>query len=357
MRTLLRATIRTAVAIGLVDLAVQAVDGTKVVADANPQAGLTDEQLTQLAVRTEAAIVELEARNQGEEPAPAALPAELRDAKTLQQRIAAVRSQADGDAPAPINGTDPEATWMKTRQGTRPGYNAQLVVTPTDPQVGQGPGRIILAAAVTTQANDVGLLAPMVEAARLPDHPVPITLADAGYSSQESLLAALDAGITVVAPLQRQTQQHAPYAKEQFPFDPASDTYRCPEDQALRRHSRTHSNGKPVTRYRADGAVCQACPAFGVCTRSPNGRQLKIGDQEDRIRQYAAWMATEPAQTLSRQRKGVIEPVFGILKDRLGARRTQVRGRAKVEAEWILTAVAFNLRTLARAASGAWATP
>jgi hypothetical protein len=47
----------------------------------------------------------------------------------------------------------------------------------------------------------------------------------------------------------------------------------------------------------------------------------------------------------------LIEPVFGILKDRMGARRTLLRGRGKVEAEWVLTATAFNLRTLARAAA------
>lgn len=349
MRQLLRATVRTAVDIGLVELAVQAVDGTKVLANANRDATMNAEQLAVLAEKTEAAIADLEAQEHGEDGPPPELPPKLRDAKVLKERIAAVRAKAESGDVLPVNRTDPEAPWMKTGEGTKPAYNAQLVVTPTDPAVGNGAGRIILAATVTTQANDVGLLAPMVEAARVRDHPIPTTLADAGYSSQASLLAAKDAGITVVAPLQRQTQQHEPYAKEQFQYEASTDTYICPDGQTLSRDRRTRSNGQPVTRYQADGAVCQACAAFGVCTTSLHGRSLKIGDQEKRIRHHAAWMDTEEVKAQSRQRQGLIEPVFGIAKDRLGARKTLLRGRANVEAEWVLTATAFNLRTLARA--------
>lgn len=353
MRQLLRATIRTAVDIGLIELAIQAVDGTKVLANANPDAGLNRAELAVLATQTERAITELETANQNDAPSRADLPVELQDARVLHQRIAAVRTiELTDDQPTSINRTDPEAARMKTRQGIGPAYNAQVVVTPTDPVVGQGAGRIILAAEVTTQSNDVGLLRPMIETAQLADYPVPTTLADAGYSSQDSLLAAQDAGFTVVAPLQRHTQQHAPWAKEQFVFDATTDTYHCPHGQTLKQRGRGRTNGKPVIRYQADGLVCQSCPAFGPCTRSPHGRQIKIREHETRIRQHAQWMQTEPIKALNRQRKGLIEPVFGILKEQINARRTLLRGRAKVEAEWVLTATAYNLRTLARAIAG-----
>lgn len=349
MQQLLRATVRTAVDIGLVELAVQAVDGTKILANANRDAIMTAEQLAELAEKTDAAIANLESQEHGEDGPPPELPPKLRDAKVLKERIAAARAKEQSGAALLVNRTDPQASWMKTGEGTKPGYNAQLVVTPTDPAVGNGAGRIILAATVTTQANDVGLLAPMIDAARVPGHPLPITLADAGYSSQASLLAAKDANITVVAPLQRQTQQHEPYAKEQFQYVASTDTYTCPAGQTLLRGSRTRSNGQPVTRYQANGAVCQACTAFGCCTTSRHGRMIKIGDAEERIRAHAAWMETQEATALSRQRQGLIEPVFGIAKERLGARKTLLRGRDNVEAEWVLTATAFNLRTLARA--------
>ena len=61
-------------------------------------------------------------------------------------------------------------------------------------------------------------------------------------------------------------------------------------------------------------------------------------------------MTTEPAKYLYSRRKGLIEPVFGILKEQLGGRRFLLRGLAKVQAEFSLLATAFNLRMLWRAA-------
>ena len=61
------------------------------------------------------------------------------------------------------------------------------------------------------------------------------------------------------------------------------------------------------------------------------------------------------SQTLRRtrrwyaRRKGLIEPVFGILKEQLRARRFLLRGFANVKAEFMMLATAFNLRILWRA--------
>ena len=44
----------------------------------------------------------------------------------------------------------------------------------------------------------------------------------------------------------------------------------------------------------------------------------------------------------------LIEPLFAIIKNQLGARQFRLRGIANVKAEWSLLATAFNLRTLWR---------
>ena len=59
-------------------------------------------------------------------------------------------------------------------------------------------------------------------------------------------------------------------------------------------------------------------------------------------------MTTERARGLYARRKELIEPIFGILKEQLGARRFLLRGLANVRAEFRLLATAFNLRTLWR---------
>ena len=101
--------------------------------------------------------------------------------------------------------------------------------------------------------------------------------------------------------------------------------------------------------YRASGVVCQACPAFGVCTRAKEtGRSLAIGPHDAVLRRHRAWMTTSAAKEAYRLRKQLVEPVFGIIKEQQMARRFLLRGLANVTAEWTMLATAFNLRTLWR---------
>ncbi len=62
MRTLMKCTVGTAVEIGLVDLAVQAVDGTKIPGNASTDRAYNAVTLQKLLDRTEAAIAKLRHR-------------------------------------------------------------------------------------------------------------------------------------------------------------------------------------------------------------------------------------------------------------------------------------------------------
>ena len=68
-------------------------------------------------------------------------------------------------------------------------------------------------------------------------------------------------------------------------------------------------------------------------------------------------MTTDRAQGLYARRKELIEPIFGILKEQIGARRFLMRGLANVRAEFRLLATVFNLRTLWRVWKTRWRPP
>ena len=86
MRTLFERTVRTAVTMKLVDLAVQAVDGTKVAANASLNRSYDAKGLRGLLDRVERAIGDLEAENEaGEDTAAAHLPEE-RDGQETHAR-------------------------------------------------------------------------------------------------------------------------------------------------------------------------------------------------------------------------------------------------------------------------------
>ena len=88
MRELFKRTVRTAVAMELVDLAVQAVDGTKVTANAALIRTYDAKRLQELLDRVESAIESLEAQNEGgEDGVVARLPEKLAEHKALRQRV------------------------------------------------------------------------------------------------------------------------------------------------------------------------------------------------------------------------------------------------------------------------------
>lgn len=353
MRRLLKKTVRTAVVMGLVDLAVQAVDGTKIAANASKHRTYDAKELVSLLKRTEAAIAQLETQNEGgEDPPPPQLPQELAEARALRERVrGAIRQlEAEGEQ-GRINLTDRDAKLMKTRQGFVAGYNAQAMVSPLDSKRAGGTGLLITAAEVVTDAEDHGQLVPMMEAAKeTRGVAAAVTLADAGYHSGANLQACADRGGVVVMPESGQESLTSPYHKQHFTYDAALHSYTCPRGQVLSFKGIKRRRGElPVRVYQGNGVVCRSCPAFGKCTTNRQGRVIETGLYEDVLREHRTWMATQEATELYRQRRTLPEPTFGILKEQQGARHFLLRGGVNVAHEWALLASSFNLRTLWKA--------
>lgn len=359
MRKLFRRTVRTAVGVGLVDLAFQAVDGSKIAGSAARERTYDEAGLKRLLERTEVAIGELEAQNStSEEPSLSRLPAELARAERLREQVQKALEQVRAEeGPKRVNLTDGDAQWVKSRGGVVAGYNAQAVVSPLDEDVAGRTGLLITAAEVVNDADDHGHLVPMVEAAQKnTGKVVEVTLADGGYHSGPVLAECEEGEIRVLMPEAQRQELKGPYHKDRFEYDKEGDSYICPQGQRLSFTGIKQRDGRPEMRvYRASGEVCRACPAFGECTKDKRqGRALEVGPHEDELRRHRALMETEEAKAIYARRKEIVEPVFGILKELHGARRFLLRGLFNVVSEWALMATAFNLRTLWRIWQG-WA--
>ena len=344
MRKLFERTVGTAVAM---KLAVQAVDGTKVVANASLNRSYDAEGLRGLLERLERAITDLEAQNEaGEEAAVARLPQKLADKEVLREQVKhAMADLASQKRHRRINLTDPEARLMKGRQGIVAGYNAQAMVSPMETD-GGATGMLVTAVDVADAANDNALLVPMMEQAEeTTGTRAQMTLADAGYFAASHLAECTRRGQQVVVSESRQRFLKDPYHKDRFTYDEHSDSFRCPQGRTLASVRIQHANGVPLRLYRAAGAVCQACPAFRACTRA---KVLAIGPHDAALRRHRSWMSTSAAKEAYGVRKQLVEPVFGIIKEQQGARRFLLRGLVNVAAEWTMLATAFNLRTLCR---------
>ena len=239
MRGLFQRTVRTAVALELVDLAVQAVDGTNVSANAALDRTYSEERLCRLLERVDRAIEDLEARNQGgEEGAPARLPEQLASRKALRERVRQAMEELPGrhrpsrtkrtSRTKRINLTDRDARLLRSRRGILPAYNGQAMVSPL--ACGEGiTGMLVTAVDLVAETHEHGLLIPMMEQAEeITGTRAAMTLADSGYFAGSALEECGQRGQQVVVPEKREKHLDDPYHKDRFVHDEATDTYTWP---------------------------------------------------------------------------------------------------------------------------------
>jgi transposase len=348
MRHLFKLSVKTAVRMDLIDLAVQAIDGTKIAANAAKERFYDAKGLEKLLEHTERIIKELEQENEeSNDPPPVHLPERLRKAEQLRTEVKAAMEQLAEDGKGKINLTDSEANLMKGRQGVIAGYNLEVVESPLKGKESGKSGLFLTAVDVVREPDDHNQLIPMLEQSEentgvLAD----ISLADGGFHSGANLAECEKREQVIVMPEAQKQALKQPYHKDRFIYDTNTDSYRCPCGQTLS-FIKTKLVRKTLMRlYRGSGAVCRGCLAFGTCTKNKHhGRELQVGQYEAELRRHRKWMGTEKAKEAYKRRKE-IEGSFGIIKEIMGVRRWLLRGWMNVKAEANTVATAFNLRKL-----------
>jgi transposase len=361
---LFHASIQHAVAQDQIEWGLQAVDGTKLWADASGDRMLDASRLARLADRVDAEIARLDPDMGGSlppaDPAPDAardspvrphrgirLPSRRHDLTALRDRIQRAQARIAEGRPKG-NLTDPDAHQMTANGVNRPSYNAQAVVRPL-----AGGGRLIVALDVRVRADDHDLLPDLaIQAALRCGQPAAVTVADTGYHSGSVLAACHAQGLPVVVtvPIHRRAQD--PYGPDAFGDDPVSGGLICPQGVVLRRWQSRQAHPTGV-RYGAPDTACRSCPAKSACCPGQGrGRVIVRSVHHAQLVRSRQQLARPDCQTLRRRRKGLIEGVFGTLKTRHGARRCLLRGLANVQAEWTLLATAFNLQAVIRSGVG-----
>jgi transposase len=239
---------------------------------------------------------------------------------------------------------EPEARFMKTTDGTRPAYNVQTAV---DSQ-----HALIVAQAVTTEANDTRSLLPMAEAAKqavgAPDslHAV----ADTGYSSGDQLEQCEAAGIVPHVPTNRTMNNQGEgnlFDRSRFAYDEKTDTFRCPAGQTLK-HQGFQRDRKRVI-YKASRKVCEQCPLKPQCTATTRRTVYRFLHEEalHRSQQHATAEAM-------RLRRSTVEYPFALLKYRIfGHPRFLLRGLRGAQTEISLGVLAYNLKRMIKVAGAA----
>jgi transposase len=332
-----------------------AIDGTKLAASASKGANRTAAQIAAEILKEAAAVDAAEdAADTGEPEMPEGLARRGPERKArLRELLKELESEADdksfdkhlaeraeteaqtgkpmrGRKPSPgsarhrsrrrANLTDPDSRLMKTPGGFVQGYNLQAAATQD---------QFIVAAQATNEANDVGLLEPMIAASKLNlsdvghDGQVREVVADAGYWSE----ANVDAGgvETFIAPGKaRDLDQIADRDRVRSAVLDRVEAGEIDKDQA--------ATELGVRRARVNRLL----------------RQRKTPVPDTLTTRSIAKLDTPRGQQIYKKRAPAIEPVFAQIKHNRNIRSLSRRGLAAADSEWKLIAATHNLLKLWR---------
>jgi len=304
-----------------------AIDGTKVAANASRQESKTYERLSEKEALLDAEVKRLlqeaaavdaqEDKELGKGKQSDELPEALATAERRLAKIRAAKEELEREAKqkaeqaareqAEQNGKAHDEAQRKRWQRANPGVpEAKTQGNLTDPEsrlmvdganktyvqaynaqvAAAGVPQIIVAQTVTQEANDRKQLTPMVQQVEQNVGSKPeLTVADSGYWSEYEVAGLQTAGWNVLVP---------------------------PDAGKM--------NGQEELPKNA-----------------PQGPVAK---------QMRERLAQQEEQKRYRKRNGMVEPVFGSIKEILGYRRFLLRGLKKVQGEWSLICASFNLRKL-----------
>ena len=245
--------------------------------------------------------------------------------------------------PKAVSLTDPQAAWVTKRQWMRPvfAYDANYLI---DNKLG------IIVDAEGTRANRIEenrACVSMVERVirRFDLRPKRLA-ADTAYGSGKTLKALIDCGIDPYVPVWDKSQRKdGTFSRADFKYDPERDVYICPSGNTLKTTGNVHADD--TLRYVAGTRTCRSCLLKARCC--PNTAYRKVPrDINESSREYARALSETTMFNKASDERKKVEMAFAHMKRIFKLDRLRLRGLSGARDEVLLTAMAQNLRKLAR---------
>ncbi|MGH7071276.1 MAG: IS1182 family transposase [Acetobacteraceae bacterium] len=265
--------------------------------------------------------------------------------KNLAEKIAAIRerrtrcqdmlAELDRSGEDQISLTDPDSRAMAAHTHVAVGYNAQVAVDTRH--------KLIVEQQVTNQVVDMGLLTETAAPAKeiLGVERIAV-VADRGYFKIEDIEACENAGMEpyVPRPQRGPSVRAGLFRKDEFGYDPETDSVLCPGGQRLHPYTSSLLRGLKKINY-ANRQACRDCPLRSRCTNN-SFRSVSRMENEAVLDRMQTRLAQRPA--VLAQRRETVEHPFGTIKQWMNQGAFLMRGLENVRGEFSLTALAYNLR-------------
>ena len=253
---------------------------------------------------------------------------------------------------------------MMTSHGTIQGYNGQALV--------DSKHQVIVHAEAFGEGQDHYHIGPMMKGAKENMEALGYDddyfegkklVADSNYSSPAHLSQCKEERLDAYIPDIRFRTRDARFATqerwrarrtkrfilEDFQYQKDTDEYLCPNGKILRsRRKRMIVNDVIYKRYLANREDCTCCRLKNRCIKGNliKGRYLGVpvgATPGNLIKEMAAKVDTERGRNIYHQRIAIAEPVFANIKYGKRLDRFTLRGRIKVNIQWVLYCMVHNI--------------
>src|SRR5210317_407296 len=265
------------------------------------------------------------------------------------------------------NVTDNDSAKMHTSHGTVQGYNAQAIV--------DSKHQVIVHGEAIGKGLDNDNLPPVVDGAKKNLESIgkskdyfegKILTADSSYHSVTNINKCNEEKLDAYIPDNKFRNRDKRFASRvgyrprskkftfaDFHYDGDKDEYICPNGKRLKRLVKAgRHKGKLLRVYRSSEKDCRRCQLRAKCLRSKDTKRRHLSYYADASGQNISQamvkkIETEKGRKIYPQRIGIVEPVFANIRVHKRMDKFNLRGKIKVNIQWLLYCMVHNIEKVA----------
>jgi len=265
------------------------------------------------------------------------------------------------------NVTDNDSVRMHTSHGTVQGYNCQALV--------DSKHQVIVHGEAIGKGLDHDNLPPVIDGAKEIIQSIgqsenyfeeKILTADASYHSITNINKCNDEKLDAYIPDNKFRNRDERFSSRinnqsnskkfifsDFKYDRKQDHYVCPNDKRLRRNGKPGLHrGKLLKRYISREIDCKSCQLRAKCLRYEDAKQRHFTFYVDASgknisHEMIKKIESEKGRKIYPRRIAIVEPVFGNIRIQKRMDRLNLRGKIKVNIQWLLYCMVHNIEKVA----------
>ena len=265
------------------------------------------------------------------------------------------------------NVTDNDSAKMHTSHGMVQGYNAQAIV--------DSKRQVIVHGEAIGKGLDNANLPPVIDGAQKNLERIgkgsdyfqgKILTADSSYHSVTNIAKCNEEKIDAYIPDNKFRNRDKRFASRlgyrprskkftfaDFKYDRDKNQYICPNGKRLKRLGKTgRHKGKLLKRYVSNETDCRGCDLRVRCLQNKDAKRRHFTYYVDASGNNISHAMVKKIETakgrkIYPQRIGIVEPVFANIRVHKGMNKFTLRGKIKVNIQWLLYCMVHNIEKVA----------